>query len=320
MHYYNWKPGGYRKHTDHLTDQEDLCYRRLLDWQYENETPIPKETESVIRRLRLVTVGLDSVSKILQEFFELTENGWWNPQAREQIEAFQRRKITNQTNGKQGGRPKKTESVSDGKPNANRRESKSKGNSVTQELNNSTPIVPKGTDESGSELEAIWDAYPKKVGKRGGMASILAALRRSKLPPAEMLGRVQAYATTLEAAGTELRFIKNPTTWFNQDCFNDTLPPPRREGAKNVDFEKNGMLAGAAERGYQLYTPPSGTNPLMYPCCDRWREVWLVMREAEGTADSDFLEELDVLEWRDVPSDVLHAIRAETKRINGLAA
>lgn len=41
--------------TAHLSPVEECFYRRALDFYYLNEKPLPKETQSVFRRLRANT-------------------------------------------------------------------------------------------------------------------------------------------------------------------------------------------------------------------------------------------------------------------------
>ena len=53
MHYYQFNIGDFSLHTNHLTLEEEAVYRRLLDFYYDTELPIPIETQPVIRRLRL---------------------------------------------------------------------------------------------------------------------------------------------------------------------------------------------------------------------------------------------------------------------------
>ena len=62
--------GDYIKSTAHLDLIEDCVYRRLIDLYMETETPIPNETQQVIRRLRLGSSGL-ILESILTEFFTL---------------------------------------------------------------------------------------------------------------------------------------------------------------------------------------------------------------------------------------------------------
>jgi len=115
MHYYKFFIGDYRAATAHLSPLEHYIYRSLIDQLYLDERPIPLETRSVLRRLRLVTedesAALDAV---LDEFFRRTDEGWIHTRVMADIEDYQTQCDTNRANGKRGGRPKKTESVSVG--------------------------------------------------------------------------------------------------------------------------------------------------------------------------------------------------------------
>ena len=78
MHYYQFNIGDYIKNTLHLSAEEDIAYRRLLDYYYDSEQPIPTDIPKVSRRLRM---GSDVIQSVLNEFFELTENGYRNHRA-----------------------------------------------------------------------------------------------------------------------------------------------------------------------------------------------------------------------------------------------
>ena len=75
MHYYNFNIGDYMKHTLHLSLEEDLAYRRLLDMYYDSESAIPNNISLVSRRLRMPP---EIVESVLHEFFELTPEGFRN--------------------------------------------------------------------------------------------------------------------------------------------------------------------------------------------------------------------------------------------------
>ncbi len=65
--------------TAHLSPVEECFYRRALDFYYLNEKPLPKETQSVLRRLRANTQEeRDAVLIVLQEFFVEEKNGFHN--------------------------------------------------------------------------------------------------------------------------------------------------------------------------------------------------------------------------------------------------
>ncbi len=54
---------------------EDLAYRRLLDWYYLHESPIPLDIDEVSRQIRMRS-HTESIAVVLREFFEQTKKGW----------------------------------------------------------------------------------------------------------------------------------------------------------------------------------------------------------------------------------------------------
>ena len=84
MHYYQFNIGDYKSHTEHLSEMEDLTYRRLLDWYYLHETPIPLEINESARQIRMRS-HTDCIATVLQEYFERTDNGWIHHRADKEI-------------------------------------------------------------------------------------------------------------------------------------------------------------------------------------------------------------------------------------------
>ena len=97
MIWYKFHIGDYISHTMHLDDAEDLAYRRLLDWYYMSEKPLPLDVALVSRRIRL---DEDVVSPVLKEFFEKTKNGYINARADDEIKAYNVRVDINRKVGK----------------------------------------------------------------------------------------------------------------------------------------------------------------------------------------------------------------------------
>ena len=87
MHYYNFHIGDYRAATAHLTNEEDLAYRRLIDMYYDIETCIPLDLQWVARRIR---VNIDIVESVLKDMFALTEEGWKNERCDAEIRTYKR--------------------------------------------------------------------------------------------------------------------------------------------------------------------------------------------------------------------------------------
>ena len=87
MHYYQFHIGDYRSATAHLTNEEDLAYRRLLDMYYDTELPIPNDPKDVARKLR---VTVDSLRVALTDFFTPTDEGWRHKRCDAEVAAYKR--------------------------------------------------------------------------------------------------------------------------------------------------------------------------------------------------------------------------------------
>lgn len=106
MHYYKLNISDWNLATAHLSLEEEAVYFRLINFYYDSEQPIPIETQSVIRRLRLGSHS-DTVGLILNEFFVLKEDGWHKDRCDLEIDLYHNKADANKENGKKGGRPKK---------------------------------------------------------------------------------------------------------------------------------------------------------------------------------------------------------------------
>ena len=104
MHYYQFNIGDYASHTRYLTPMQDLIYRRLLDLYYLHEKPIPKENPSLC-------IGLNDcstdVQRVLNDYFILTEKGWINKRADEQITEYKNKQKSASAAGKKSAEARK---------------------------------------------------------------------------------------------------------------------------------------------------------------------------------------------------------------------
>ena len=116
MHYYKFNIADYRKDTGHLSTVEHGIYRQLIDWYYLDEKPIPIETQVVMRRLRLGSEHEPALQNVLADFFVKGEDGYKQGRIDLEINEYHSQADKNRTNGKLGGRPKKTQSVISGNP------------------------------------------------------------------------------------------------------------------------------------------------------------------------------------------------------------
>jgi len=140
MHYYQFNISDFALHAGHLTLEEEGIYRRLLDFYYDTEKPIPKETQLVVRRLRLGS-SIDLFNSILDEFFTLEEDGWHNYRCDIEIKAYKSKAECARKNGRKGGRPPKNKGEETQSVNLDNPEKT--GSKANQELltNNHKPLT-----------------------------------------------------------------------------------------------------------------------------------------------------------------------------------
>ena len=87
MHYYQFNIGDYVSHTNHLDPIEDIAYRRMLDWCYTHESPLPKDVQEIARFIRMRDHAA-AIRDVLNEFFELTDEGWFSSRVQREIEHY----------------------------------------------------------------------------------------------------------------------------------------------------------------------------------------------------------------------------------------
>lgn len=88
MHYYTFHPKDYMSKTGFLEPLEDLAYRRMLDYCYLNEKPLPTDIDEIALLVSMRS-HCDSIAVVLRYFFELTEDGYINDRVEKEIEAYQ---------------------------------------------------------------------------------------------------------------------------------------------------------------------------------------------------------------------------------------
>lgn len=208
MIWYKFHIGDYLTHTVHLSDAEDLAYRRLLDLYYMSEKLIPLDTESVSRKIRL---DLDITESVLGEFFEHTENGYFNNRCHVEIGRYQHQVATNRQLGKLGGRPLKTESVAESKPNHNPKKIQKQ---KEKDINTISSVAP-----TTSLFEEFWNNWPtskRKVAK----TVCKAKWERQALDP--LAKKINAVVTRLKASEQWISgFEPAPLTFINQKRWED---------------------------------------------------------------------------------------------------
>jgi uncharacterized protein YdaU (DUF1376 family) len=202
--WYKFHLGDYITHTTHLSDAEDLAYRRLLDLYYMSESEIPLNTELVARKIRL---DLDITESVLGEFFEKTETGYFNHRCDAEIAKYQAQVANNRQLGKRGGRPKKTESVTESEPKVNPKKIQNKNiNTLSQAT-------------TTSRFNEFWSAWPTSKRK---VAKAACEVKWLKLKLDNVADQIIAHVNSIK--GSEqwtTGYEPAPLTYINQRRWED---------------------------------------------------------------------------------------------------
>lgn len=222
MHFYEFNIGDYAKKTQHLTNEEDLAYRRLLDMYYDTENPVlTTGLATLSRRLR---VSEESLKNVLDEFFPDGKNKHADEKIADYHEYLKRQKA----NGSKGGRPKH-------KPTAN--PVLTQNNPVPSQPLTTKPLTtdqnnkpscasPDGdcTDDAKSDplytkaFITFWEMYPRKKSK-GDAAKAFAKLKASEYQ-AVRSGLIAAIASP-DWQKDNGQFIPHPATWLRAKGWED---------------------------------------------------------------------------------------------------
>jgi len=160
MRFYPFHVGDYQAHTSHLTDVEDLAYRRMLDLYYLGEAPLPNDPQWIARRIRM-PAAIQEVSQILVEYFQAAEDGLQhNKRCDAEISSYQRMK----TGGAKGAAKKWANKKGNDKGNGEGiEEANGEGTLTPIATNNQEPGTNKKKSvvvQKPEEVDGVlWDSY-----------------------------------------------------------------------------------------------------------------------------------------------------------------
>lgn len=119
MKYYSFNTGDYARDTRHLTNMEDLAYRRLIDLYYDSEEALSGNVKALARRISM-RENEEEIEAVLEDFFIKQEDGTYRHNRIEKdIAIYHEKADLARKNGKKGGRPTKNPKGSGQQPTEN---------------------------------------------------------------------------------------------------------------------------------------------------------------------------------------------------------
>ena len=216
MHYYQFNIGDYQSHTAHLEPLEDLAYRRMLDWCYLHERPLPDDIEQISKLIRMRSHS-DCIASVLREFFVCTPDGWWKERIGKEIEK------TGEKSRKASESAKARWQKEKGDANALPAQSERNATHNTLPKTQDTVHKKKPQDKPADLLfDEFWKAYPKKQGKDLAKTSFVKR-KVSKELLQQMLQAIDQQKSTDQWKKESGQFIPAPATWLNQGRWQDEI-------------------------------------------------------------------------------------------------
>ena len=113
MNHYPHHIGDFNSATIHLTFVERALYRELLDLYYDTEQPLNSDKKKLARRVRATTDELaQALDILLEEFFELQDDGWHNARCDAEIAAYRQKQEQQSRAGQASAQARRAKKVS----------------------------------------------------------------------------------------------------------------------------------------------------------------------------------------------------------------
>lgn len=177
MHYYQFNIGDYKSHTDHLDLLEDLAFRRMLDWSYLHEEPLPLDINEIAKKI-LMRTHTDCIAYVLQEFFVKTEDGYINHRIEKEVNSFKAKSEKARKSAE--ARWSKKETQSEGNANALRTQSEGNAKHKTLNIKQETINKDKRTMSTGVDLvQGLFDFWVNQMRKQHGSTKLTTKRRKA---------------------------------------------------------------------------------------------------------------------------------------------
>lgn len=231
MHYYQHHIGDFIRDTSRLSDEQCMAYLRLIWVYYESEQPLPNSPRSLAFRIGSTE---EVVGLVLEAFFKLKDDAWTHTRCDSEISEYTSICNRNRTNGKAGGRPKKTQSVSSGLPEGTKPE--------PIRNPNHEPVTSNQEDQKPSAADAATPAKSKRKTKTSLpdqflLTTEMAKWARESAPAVNLSAETEKFCDYYRSKGeTRLDWIAGWRNWMrNAQGYSANRRPPAGSKPDPVD-------------------------------------------------------------------------------------
>jgi uncharacterized protein YdaU (DUF1376 family) len=213
VNWYKFRYAEYAAQTRHLSELEDLVYRRCIDLYYGHKQPFP-DAAWVAKRIQISDVQV--VDSILKEFFRFGEDGYSYQQADDDLSDFEvkSQKARDAVNARWAIRSYAERNTLD----------KMREEEIRKDKKINMPAA--AIASRFNEFWKVWPAGQRKYGKEAAMASWG---KQALDTEADVI--IAHVLKSRESEGWVAGYTPAPTTYLNQRRWdNQTATIPTRQG------------------------------------------------------------------------------------------
>lgn len=221
----------------HLTTIQVGMYHKSIWFLWGNDT-MPNDTKILCQIMGVTGAEFEEHWPLLSEKYETDDRGrLFNRRLKAEKDKKLRIIESRRESGKKGGRPPVKQMLKSRLSKTKAKKSKTEEGSI--------PIAPAMVTQANggysTDFETFWAKYPRGRRKSKGKAWLAWIVALKKASAEEIIERASEYAKSDEGNGP---YVKMPSTWLNQDCWNDDPEAwtekiePIKGKPKEVPYEK----------------------------------------------------------------------------------
>jgi len=250
--------GDYLADTTHLTVTEHGAYMLLLMAMWRGDGTLPDDDAKLARFSRCTNGQWARMRDTIMDFFDVGDgvvtHGRLLRELTKHAEAVEQRRHAASNGGKAKALKDKELALAAGTLPACQPEPEPK----IEETKNVSSITSLALVKPNG-FARFWEAYPNKSGKRDAEKAYIRALRRAEGPdpPRTILDGVERAKSSRK---WREGFIKNPSTWLNQDCWTDEETPEANPHERLNPTDKRTAREDNLGRGFAVAMAVAGAR------------------------------------------------------------
>jgi len=224
MHFYQKNIGDFNNATRHLTRVERSLFSDAIELYYDTEKPLTSDFDKLCRLLLANSTEEQSALRdVLNEFFTLVDNAYFNKRCNEEILKYHIYMDSKSKAGKASAEQRAKQKSTGVQHVSNRSSAREQLTNTQYPIPNTQYQIPnikqkpprKNALDNG--FNEFWNAYPKKVGKAD------AQKKWDKISPPidDVLNSIAWQRETEQWTVSDGKYIPNPSTYIFQQRWTD---------------------------------------------------------------------------------------------------